>query len=634
MLWSLALVPIAVGVALFASGVKARLWLGVAACATMALTFVLAWIAAAADWTGRLAWSETLELVVALTPLSATVAMLVPAIALPVLGYAASHEERPGLARLIALLLVFIGGMELLVIASDLLTLLIGWELVGACSWALISHRWRDVENAASGLYAFIMTRLGDLGLFAAAMAAFAGAGSVAYDDLATLEAPYLQILAFGLLLSAASKSGQVPFAPWLFRAMAGPTSVSALLHAATMVAAGAYLVARLHPVLAAADGFSEAAIAIGLATALTGGLVALLQNHAKKLLAASTSAHFGLMFVAVGAGYPGVALLYLVAHAGFKALLFLAAGVAGDRAETFALDRMGLGRALPFMAALSAVGALALAGLPPLGGGWTKEAIVSAAGHESLWIAVGVMIAGALSAAYAMRFQRLAFGRADEPSEGEAPGYAEYAGLGALAFFTLALSVLWLPAVHDQVATLLGIEIPKSKTAEVIASLLLLGLGLSVGLLLARRYPALGSRGAPAAFADWLGLPTLIRTGLTQPFDRLARAAGWVDDHVIDALPSGVATGTRLASRAFAVRDRRVVDCGVEASAAFAAWLAKLGDQIGERIADGLPEGSARLVGMSGEDARRLQTGLSHHYYALVVFGAAVIITLLIIGS
>lgn len=634
MLWSLALVPIAVGVALFASGVKARLWVGMAACATMALTFLLGWLAAAAEWTGRLAWNETLQLVAALTPLAATAAMLVPVIALPILGYAAAHEERPGLPRLIALLLIFVGGMELLVIAGDLLTLLIGWELVGACSWALISHRWHDAEAPASGLYAFIMTRFGDLGLFAAAMAAFAGAGSVAYDDLAGMDAPYLQLLAFGLLLSAASKSGQVPFAPWLFRAMAGPTSVSALLHAATMVAAGAYLVARLHPVLSTAPGFSEAAIAIGLTTALAGGLVALLQNHAKKLLAASTSAHFGLMFVAVGAGYPGVALLHLAAHAGFKALLFLAAGVAGDRAQTFALNRMGLGRALPLMAALSAVGALALAGLPPLGGGWTKEAVVTAAGHKSLWLAAGVMLAGALSAAYATRFQRLAFGRSDDAPEGKVPTVAEYAGLGALAFLTLVLSVLWHPAVHDQVALWLDVEIPKPKTAEFVASLLLLALGLSVGLLLVRRYPALGSQGAPAAFADWLGLPTLIRAGVSQPFDRVASWAGWLDDRVIDAGPRTVARAARFASRAFAIRDRRVVDAGVEASAAFAAWLAKLGDQIGERIADGIPEGSAQLVGMSGEDARRLQTGLSHHYYALVAFGAALMITILIMGS
>src|SRR3546814_3641355 len=122
------------------------------------------------------------------------------------------------------------------------------------------------------------------------------------------------------------------------------------------------------------APAFAGAVIAVGLTTAVAGGLVALLQNHAKKLLAASTSAHFGLMFVAVGAGYPGVAVLHLVAHAGFKALLFLAAGVAGEHAGSYALDRLQLGRALPVMTALAAIGTLALAGVPPLGGAWTKE--------------------------------------------------------------------------------------------------------------------------------------------------------------------------------------------------------------------------------------------------------------------
>lgn len=335
MLWSLALTPVAAGAALLLGGLRSRLWLGATAGAALTLTLLLALFAAGFGWTGSLRWSEALRLSAELTPLSATVAVLVPAIALPVLVYAAAHEHRPGLPRLIALLLVFIGGMELLVIADDLLTLLIGWELVGACSWALISHRWRDVENPRSGLYAFVMTRFGDLGLFAAAMAAFAGAGTFAYDGLAGLQGPYLQVVAFGLLLSAAAKSGQVPFSPWLFRAMAGPTSVSALLHAATMVAAGAYLLIRLYPALSRAESFPQAVIAIGLLTALSGGLVAVLQNHAKKLLAASTSAHFGLMFVAVGSGYPGVALLHLVAHGGFKALMFLAAGVAGQRADT-----------------------------------------------------------------------------------------------------------------------------------------------------------------------------------------------------------------------------------------------------------------------------------------------------------
>ncbi len=353
MLWSLALVPaLAAPALLFVPARRAAL--SAAAGAALAVTLALAGLAPWAGWSGAYVWSDALVLTADLSPVSAAVAVLVPVIALPIALYAASHEAGQGLPRLLALMLLFVGGMELLVIAGDFLTLLIGWEIVGACSWALIGHRYDEIEPPQAGVYAFVTTRLGDLGLFIAAFAAYAGAGSFAFDGLPALSPAALQVVAFGVLVSAAAKSGQIPFSPWLFRAMAGPTSVSALLHAATMVAAGAYLLARLGPALSQADGFATTAIVTGLATALAGGVVAVLQLHAKKLLAASTSAQYGLMFAAVGAGWPGVAVLHLVAHAGFKALLFLSAGIAGERAGTFSLDRMALGRALPWTAALA----------------------------------------------------------------------------------------------------------------------------------------------------------------------------------------------------------------------------------------------------------------------------------------
>lgn len=634
MLWWLVLVPLVAGAGVLVSGVGGRLGLGAVSVAALLLTLALSVLATVHGGSGSLSWSAVLRLQAALTPLSATVAILVPAIALPVLGYAAAHEHRPGLTRLMALHLLFVAGMELLVIADDLLTLLIGWELVGACSWALIGHEWRDADNPRCGLYAFVATRLGDLGLFVAAMASFGATGGFAYDGLQRVDEPVLSVIAFGVLLSAAAKSGQLPFSPWLFRAMAGPTSVSALLHAATMVAAGAYLIARLHPVLNQAGWFGAATIAVGLVTALAGGVVALLQNHAKKLLAASTSAHFGLMFVAVGAGYPGVAILHLVAHAGFKALLFLAAGVAGERAGSYALDAMRLGRALPAMAALSAAGTLALAGVPPLGAGWTKEAVISAAGHQDRLLAAGCMVAGALSAAYAARFQLLAYGFAAEPAPARRPAVAEYAAMGALAAFSLLLSVLWLPGVHEAAGKLLAAAIPRSTTAELVASLLLLGLGLLFGLYLARRYPATGAGGPSQAAAGWLGLPPLISAGLVHPFERAAGAAAWMDDHILAAGPRGVAGLARTGSRSIARYDRYVVDRGVELIAAFGEWLAAIGQGIGERLADGLPQGAAGIVATSARDARRLQTGMAHHYYVLLAVGAASMAAILIAGS
>ncbi len=291
---------------------------------TLGATALAAGIAIHQGWTGRLVWSGTLTLHLKLEPFSSVMAVLVPVVAAAVVLYAAFHEERPGLRRLVVLLTAFVGGMELLVCAADLLALIVGWELVGALSWALIAHHWRQADHPRQANVAFVVTRTGDLGLFVAAGLTFAHTGSFTYEALASLDTTVLSLAVAGIVVAAAAKSAQVPFAPWLFSAMAGPPSVSALLHSATMVAAGAFLLARLQPTLTMVSWFAPAVVALGLATALAGSLVALLQTHSKKLLAGSTSAHYGLMFVATGAGYPAVAILHLVAHAFFKAPKFL----------------------------------------------------------------------------------------------------------------------------------------------------------------------------------------------------------------------------------------------------------------------------------------------------------------------
>lgn len=637
MLWTLAIFPVLSAVVLLAAGARQRSTLAFAASLGLAITLLPAALAVQGGWESTLTWNTPLQLQARLTPLASVMALLVPIVAWPVLLYCAVHEQCAGLPRLIALLLVFVGAMELVVIAADLLTLLIGWEAVGACSWALIGHHWRDRANPCSGLYAFITTRFGDLGLFLAAMAAFAGTGSFEYANLPSLHGIGLHLFVFGILLSAAAKSAQIPFAPWLFRAMAGPTSVSALLHAATMVAAGAYLLARLQPALDRVAWFATATIAVGLATALAGGLVALLQSHSKKLLAASTSAQFGLMFIAVGAGYPAIAILHLAAHAFFKALLFLAAGVASQRAGGFRLARMGYGRALPVVATLSAVGSLALAGLPPLGAGWTKGAITTAAGQASVGAALAVIGAGGLSAAYATRFQLLAYGffGGEKGTAPNRPHQLETLGLAVLAAASLLFALLWLPAVQDTVAKRLAIELPTAKPWELTTSLIALGIGLYVGRLLARRHPTLGNAPHVAPIADWLGLPAVIHSTVTRPISSLAQGMACVDDRVIDAVPSGLAAITRsfLAQRA-ARMDDRIVDAMPRGVAALGSRLAVIGARFGELLADGLPEGSARLIGLGAEDARALQTGLSHHYYALIAIGAAVLAVILLAGS
>jgi len=634
MLWSVPLVPIVVGALLAISPLRSRLLLSWAAGLGLGLALGLVILAIGGGWNAELPWSARITLTAALTPLSAAVAVMVPSIALPVVLHAARHEEAHGLARLIGLLLVFSGGMELVVIANDLLTVLVGWEVIGACSWALISHQWREIGNPRAGLYAFVMTRVGDLGLFAAVMATFAGTGSFAFDQLAALEGSHLSIVAFGLLISAAAKAGQVPFSPWLFRAMSGPSSVSALLHAATLVAAGAYLLARLQPSLAAAPGFGAAAIAVGLTTALAGGIVALLQGHAKKLLAASTSAQLGFMFVAIGAGFPGIAVLHLIVHAAYKAPLFLSAGIAGQRAGSYRLDAMKSGRALPVLAVLTAITAVALAGLPLLGGGWTKEQIVAAAGHADFWLAIGVILGGGLSAAYATRFLLLAYGRGDEDGGGPQHAWRDTLPIAVLVAMTLLLSALWLRPVSQAAARLIGAQLPGGAMVETVLSLLLLALGLLTGAALVRRLPGLGTSGRTAAAANWLGLPALIEFAVIRPVDHLARGAARFDDLVLDAAPRAVAFVARTGFTRLAAFDDRAIDRVVSLMAAFGERLARTSDRFGELVTDGLPTGAAALAGLGGHELRRLQTGFSHHYLAFFVVGLTLMIAILAAGS
>lgn len=612
MIWGLAAFPALAGLALWATGDGPRGRLGALAMLAAAITVALA--ASLGGAGGSLAWSDALTLQAALPPLAQAVAVTVPAAAFAVLLYAASAEDGRGLARLLGLLLVFVGGMELVVIAADLVTLLIGWEIVGACSWALIGHRWREAGPIPSANYAFVMTRTGDLGLFLALFATFAGTGTTGYDALGQLGVGYLAVAVAGILVAAASKAGQMPFAPWLFRAMDGPVPVSALLHSAAMVAAGVYLLARLHPQLSALPAFAPAALAVGLITAIAGGVVALQQMHAKKLLAGSTSAQMGLMIATVGAGYPGVAILHLMVHATLKAALFFSAGIAHQTVGSYDLRRMRLGLALPVAAGLTAVAGLSLAAVPPFAGGWSKEEMVKATEQAGPLLAVLAIVAGGLSAAYAARFCLLTFGAGERHERRTIPrgGLAAQALLGAA---TLMLSLLWVPSIHDRAAEVLGVDLPSGSHLGLVASLTAVGLGLLAGWTMARR-----PGDAPAA--DWLGLPAMIDTVVRAPFERLAKGAARFDDTAIDGqrdLAAG-AVETGRGAVALVVRGTQ--------------GLTRSASRGGEALSDLIPAGSGRVVGATGADLRRLQTGLAHHYYTILVAGCALGIVILIFGG
>lgn len=619
MIWLVPLLPAAAGLAVWCAGARrARAALAAIAVGAIAVTFALAVVAGRRS--GVLGWGAGLELTLGATGLSRVMALLVPLIAAPVAAYAAFHEPEHGLGRLVGMLTAFVGAMELLVLAGDLLTLLIGWELVGVLSWGLIGFEWRERDKIQAAGQAFVPTRFGDLGLFLAAGAAFAATGSLRFDALAGMSGANLDVVAAGVLLAAAAKSGQLPFSPWLFSAMAGPTPVSALLHSATMIAAGAYALARLQPALSGAGWFGPTVLGLGLATALTGGVVALVQDHGKRVLAASTSAQYGLMFVAIGAGFPGAAGAHLVTQAFFKALLFLAVGVAMQATGTGDITRMRLGRALPAVAASALAGSLALAAVPPLGGAWSKEAIVAAAGQRSFLLAGGVALAGALSAAYATRLHLLAFGLGD-PADVPRPSRVEVGAVAVLAAGTVALSLLWLPDSAERVADLTGGRVPEAALALSALGIVGVVAGFLGGRLLARRPVAV-----PATVAEWLGISAMTKRLVVDPALAGARALAAFDGRVVDAGVRGAGWLGDAVGRLLARRDTLTIDAAVESLGRAAVGLSGRWSRADDRVLDRAAEGVATGVGAAGRLARRTQTGMAHHYLLIVAGGVAAI--------
>ncbi|MEO0983844.1 MAG: proton-conducting transporter membrane subunit [Pseudomonadota bacterium] len=328
-------------------------------------------------------------------------------------GYMAEERGRD-VRRFFALMNLFVAGMLSVTLAADSIVFFLGWEIIGLCSFFLIGY-YTDRPRALVGARkAFVMTRIADAALLAALLLLFLEAGSVRLADLipaGVAMTPERQAMVAALLLvGALGKSAQLPFQTWLPTAMVGPTPVSALLHSATMVAAGAFLLARLAPIFAAAPMVAGVTAAIGLATAIFGAICALAQTDAKQMLAYSSISQIGFMVLALGLGAPGAAMAHFVIHAFFKSLLFLSAGVLSHSAGgSTAIRALAGGSARAPMAFLAlAAGAASLAGLPFVTAGWySKEAVLAAAWDAGvigklLWLlSLG---AAAVTAAYAAR--------------------------------------------------------------------------------------------------------------------------------------------------------------------------------------------------------------------------------------
>jgi NADH-quinone oxidoreductase subunit L len=423
-------------------------------------------------WTWLKAGEFDVGLELLIDPLSLVMMLVVTGVGGLIVAYsngymAGDDEER----RYFAYMAFFVFSMLLLVQGGNLLILLAGWGLVGLASYLLIGfhHERRSAVEAAKK--AFVMNALGDAVMALGFFLVIFHVGSLDFAPVfeaaesGELSDTVVTLVALGLLGGAIAKSAQIPFHTWLPDAMEGPTPVSALIHAATMVTAGVYLICRTHPVFEAAPEIQHLAAILGLATLLVAGVVALVQWDIKRVIAYSTMSQIGYMFLGAGIGAYGFAMFHLVTHAFFKALLFLAAGIvihhlAGEQD----IRRMGgLRRSMPFTHWMFLIGTVALVGLPPFSGFWSKDAILASAlaeGGALGWILyVGGLLGTLLTGMYALRLYFIVFhGEAvetthegdEQPHDGDERWMT--VPVGVLGLGSGLVGLLLIPGVWDPV--------------------------------------------------------------------------------------------------------------------------------------------------------------------------------------
>jgi NADH-quinone oxidoreductase subunit L len=563
-------------------------------------------------WQWMVAGNFSVDAALLLDPLSIVMALVVTGIGFLIHVYSTGYmHDDPRFPRFFAYLNLFILMMMTLILADNYLLMFVGWEGVGLASYLLIGFWFEKPSAADAGKKAFIVNRIGDFGLLLAIMVIWSGLGSLQFTEvfeaapevwgvgnIAVMTATML------MLLAATGKSAQIPLYVWLPDAMEGPTPVSALIHAATMVTAGVYMIARSAPLFDLAPTTGNWVAWIGVATAFIAGTIALTQTDMKRVLAYSTVSQLGFMFVAVGVGAYAAGIFHLITHAFFKALLFLGAGsvMHGLHGE-LDIRKMGNLRAkMPTTHWTFFIGAGALAGVPLLSGFFSKDAILYNAFNYSipLW-AIGAVTAF-ITALYSFRMVFMAFWGKERDAKlwshaHESPRVMTIPlillAVGALLTGYLGLPSLSLidPALEPAFEAAAGASEAHPNLVVELALLVVSGLIALAGVFLAYR-----------AYLVDKDLPARVRAALG-PVAKLVDNKYYVDE----------------------IYNMIVVN----PLRAFGGWLAATFDKGG---IDGAVNGLAGVTGWLGTQVRRLQTGMVGLYALAMLFGAVALLAWLAI--
>jgi len=576
-----------------------------------------------------------------------------------------------------AFLSLFSASMLLLVVSENTLQLLVAWELVGVCSFVLIGHWWEERDNSDAALKAFLTNRVGDMGLIVGVTILFFAVGAARPDTFGSFSIvetnalassgmlPHTTLLIAACCLVAAvmSKSGQFFLHTWLPDAMAGPTPVSALIHAATMVVAGVFMIARLYGVFF--EGLSIAGTSINLMaliggfTTLVGACLAFVQRDIKKVLAYSTISQLGYMVMALGVGAWTAAMFHLFTHAFFKACLFLGSGSVSHAVHSFDMksDMGGLRRVMPHTYRTFMIGSIALAGLPPLAGFWSKDEILAGTGGwgflggtggngaYTLMLVMG-MVTAALTAAYMTRCVYLTFfGEFRGHGQPHESGPRITVPLWILAGLALVAGFANLPKgfqlVPESLQERFGHYVepvagyfpqithatPSWSLAMVSTLVVLAGAGLSGYYYFVRV-----TRASKAAGRSLTELPNGPTTRLAVA--RLGHTL-LANKYYLDHLYTGiVADGTKGPVARFAYRtNQEVLDRAVDEVGRTAVAAGQIVyHQIDQMVVDGFINGTGQVSTDSGEKLRRIQSGKIQNYAAILFAAATVLAGLLIV--